>query len=70
MGKVSVLFIGLFTLFGFFFSESAIQTVDYSPIQKMIVSYKKDPRGPYESIKWFLPDGTIAPANQFSPKYG
>ena len=29
----------------------------------MVRQFKDDPRGPYASIRWFCPDGTVLPAS-------
>ena len=32
-------------------------------LAKMIQTYKQDPRGPFQGIRWFCPDGSVRPAN-------
>ncbi|HEX9972702.1 MAG TPA: phosphoenolpyruvate synthase, partial [bacterium] len=46
------------------------QSVDQSEIQKLIQSFKKDFRGPYQAIRWFCPDGTILLPQQRCPQPG
>ncbi|RMD85577.1 MAG: phosphoenolpyruvate synthase, partial [Calditrichaeota bacterium] len=41
-----------------------------SAIKKMVEAFKKDPRGPYQGIRWFCPDGTILPPKQRCPRPG
>lgn len=33
-------------------------------VRSLVLSFKKDERGPYQAIRWFCPDGTIRPATQ------
>ena len=40
------------------------QSIDETTLGRLIQSFKKDDRGPYQAIRWFCPDGTIIPANQ------
>ena len=37
-------------------------SIDYAEIQKQVQSFKADPRGPYQAIRWFYPDGSVYPA--------
>ena len=39
-------------------------------IKTMITNFKKDERGPYQSIRWFCPDGTIIPPKERCPQPG
>jgi hypothetical protein len=39
-------------------------------IASMVQALKKDPRGPYQAIKWFCPDGRVLPAAQRCPEPG
>ncbi len=39
-------------------------------IASMVQALKQDPRGPYQAIKWFCPDGRILPAGQRCPGPG
>lgn len=39
---------------------SAIQE-EAADVRALIETLKRDPRGPYQSIRWFCPDGTIRP---------
>ncbi len=39
-------------------------------LREMVVTYKEDPRGPYQAIKWFCPDGAIIPAKERCEKPG
>ncbi|MFC1714029.1 PEP/pyruvate-binding domain-containing protein [Candidatus Poribacteria bacterium] len=43
------------------------EPIDFPEIQKLVQSLKSDPRGPYQGIRWFYPDGTIFPARSPSP---
>ncbi len=40
------------------------QTQDATNIRALVTSYKTDPRGPFEAIRWFCPDGSILPPQQ------
>ena len=40
------------------------QSVDNTALSRLIQSFKKDGRGPYQAIRWFCPDGTVIPPNQ------
>ncbi|MCU0644191.1 MAG: PEP/pyruvate-binding domain-containing protein [bacterium] len=46
------------------------QPVAHSEIQKLIQSFKKDFRGPYQAIRWFCPDGSIVLPQQRCPQPG
>lgn len=35
-----------------------------SEITQLIAAFKKDPRGPYQAIRWFCADGRVLPANE------
>ncbi len=39
-------------------------------VAAMVKAFKEDPRGPYQAIRWFCPDGTTRPANQRCPEPG
>jgi len=41
--------------------------VDFPEIEKLVRSFKTDPRGPYQAIRWFYPDGTVSAAKPSSP---
>ncbi len=40
------------------------QQPDFSELKRLVQEFKKDPRGPYQAIRWFCPDGTILPAQE------
>ncbi len=46
------------------------QPVSNLEISKMIESFKKDPKGPYQQIMWFCPDGSMVPPKQRCPEPG
>lgn len=52
----------LATIFATGYSHA--QPLNGSRIKALIPAFKIDPRGPYQAIRWFCPDGTILPANQ------
>jgi hypothetical protein len=63
------LFVGL--LFLLIFSVSSYsQTPDASQIRELVLSFKKDLRGPYQAIRWFCPDGTVLPPQERCPEPG
>ncbi|MBN1783290.1 phosphoenolpyruvate synthase [bacterium] len=39
-------------------------------IVRLIQACKADPRGPFQAIRWFCPDGSVLPANQRCPEPG
>ena len=43
------------------------EAVEFSKLQNLIESFKKDPRGPYQGIRWFYPDGAVYPARSPAP---
>jgi hypothetical protein len=46
------------------------QPVSNLEISKMIESFKKDPKGPYQQIMWFCPDGSMVPPKERCPEPG
>ena len=46
------------------------QPLSTDRIGDLIQGFKKDPRGPYQSIQWFCKDGTVNPANKPCPHTG
>lgn len=42
----------------------AAQAMPPAEIAALITRFKTDPRGPYQAIRWFCPDGTILPPDQ------
>ena len=46
------------------------QPLDQNEIHKLVQSFKKDERGPYQAIRWFCPDGTVLPADRRCPQPG
>ncbi|MCB0663534.1 MAG: phosphoenolpyruvate synthase, partial [Saprospiraceae bacterium] len=51
------------------FSTDA-QTADPAEIRDMIVTFKKDIRGPYKDIRWYCEDGTVIPPKEKCPEPG
>lgn len=39
-------------------------------ISRLIQTFRNDPRGPYQAIRWFCPDGTVLPPDQRCPMPG
>ncbi len=39
-------------------------------IKGLVAAFKKDPRGPYQAIRWFCKDGSVLPAKQRCPQPG
>ncbi|MDW7680380.1 MAG: hypothetical protein SCK70_07425 [bacterium] len=52
------------------FSHCYAQSLDYNELKKLVQSFKTDPRGPFQAIRWFCPDGSILPPNQRCPQPG
>lgn len=52
-----------------FWQSPALALTD-PEIASMVQALKKDPRGPYQAIKWFCPDGRVLPAAQRCPVPG
>lgn len=53
-------FVAILLLVNFLMITASIsQPLGELEIQKLIQAFKKDPRGPYQAIRWFCPDGTI-----------
>lgn len=46
------------------------QTIDNNSIREKINVFKKDPKGPYQQIMWFCPDGGKVPPQQRCPEPG
>ncbi|PKQ63463.1 phosphoenolpyruvate synthase [Labilibaculum filiforme] len=46
------------------------QPVSNLEISKMIESFKKDPKGPYQQIMWFCPDGSMVAPKMRCPEPG
>lgn len=40
------------------------QQPDFGELRQLLQEFKKDPRGPYQAIRWFCPDGTVIPAQE------
>lgn len=40
------------------------QKIENSIIKEQVIAFKKDPKGPYQQIMWFCPDGTKVPPKQ------
>src|SRR5258707_471599 len=64
---------GVFVVFGF---SAASQTAPQPPLpdaahlRRVIETYKKDPLGPYQTLRWFCPDGSILLPQQRCPTPG
>jgi hypothetical protein len=57
--------LGALLLLVFISATSAqAQTPDFEELKRLVQEFKKDPRGPYQAIRWFCPDGTILPAQE------
>lgn len=50
-------------VFPAFLPAQALQP-DFSELKRLVQEYKKDPRGPYQAIRWFCPDGSVIPAQE------
>lgn len=46
------------------------QTSNTNDLKQLVQDCKKDQRGPYQSIRWFCPDGTILPPQERCPQPG
>ncbi len=44
--------------------------LDAQAVRDMIAAFKTDPRGPYQAIRWFCPDGSVIPADRRCAKPG
>ncbi len=42
----------------------AQQQPDFAELKNLVQAFKKDPRGPYQAIRWFCPDGSIIPGRE------
>src|SRR5258708_11350972 len=49
-------------------ADSPIQ--DAADLRGMVEAYKKDPLGPYQTLRWFCPDGSILLPQQRCPTPG
>jgi hypothetical protein len=55
--------VGIVLGVGLFLATSAMtQPLPPSDLRQHVQSFKKDPRGPYQSVNWFCPDGSVRPA--------
>jgi len=61
-GKATWLQIGAFLILGFSIGFS--QAPQTANIKTLIESFKRDERGPYQSIRWFCLDGRVLPPDQ------
>jgi len=52
------------------FSYCYAQSPYYNELKKLVQSFKTDPRGPFQAIRWFCPDGSILPPTQRCPQPG
>ena len=46
------------------------QSLPATDLRNLVQSFKNDARGPYQSIHWFCPDGTVRPAQDRCPQPG
>lgn len=54
----------------FFFFDGRAQKPSNEEIRRMVSSFKKDPRGPYQDIRWFCADGTTVGQQEKCPEPG
>lgn len=47
--------------------QQAPKPVPADTIKAMVARFKADPRGPYQGIRWFCPDGSVRPAHDRCP---
>ncbi len=40
------------------------QELDYTELRQLVQAFKQDPRGPFQAIRWFCPDGTVLPPKE------
>ena len=50
--------------------QVASQPLPATELRGLVEAFKTDPRGPYQGIRWFCPDGTVLPANTRCPEPG
>lgn len=67
MRKISLLILSI--LFAFTGSIYG-QKIENTTIKEQIKAFKKDPKGPYQQIMWFCPDGSKVPPKQRCPEKG
>ncbi|WP_372774927.1 PEP/pyruvate-binding domain-containing protein [Mangrovibacterium sp.] len=62
----------IISVFLFFASGISVfaQPVSNEVIQKLVESFKKDPKGPYQQILWFCPDGSTVLPKERCPQPG
>ncbi|MFC1568769.1 PEP/pyruvate-binding domain-containing protein [bacterium] len=46
------------------FNLCKAQLLTHQEITDMVRFFQEDPRGPFQAIRWFCPDGSVIPANQ------
>ncbi|MFA9389910.1 MAG: PEP/pyruvate-binding domain-containing protein [Prolixibacteraceae bacterium] len=61
--------LALFVLLMFFWTLGA-QPIDNKIIKDQIATFKKEPKGPYQQIMWYCPDGSKVPPKQRCPEKG
>lgn len=64
------LLVFLFFIILFSFDIVYAQKIDNETIQNKIKVFKGDPKGPYQQIMWFCPDGSKVPPKQRCPEKG
>ena len=51
-------------------SQGLSQQPSDKKLRDLVEAFKKDPRGPFQAIRWFCPDGTVLPPNERCPQPG
>lgn len=59
--RTFTLITGFLLLFGFVLKA---QKIEIGEIKNSIAEFKKDPKGPYQQLMWFCPDGSRVPPKQ------
>ena len=73
MMKMRYFFSGIALCLALFFTSAGTpfcQTLSNNKVASLIKEFKKDPRGPYQAIRWFCPDGSVNPADRPCPQPG
>lgn len=69
--RISAIWIWMFLLSLFFpLSRGLAENRTLDSVQELVAAFKEDPRGPYQAIKWFCPDGSVLPAKERCEKPG
>ena len=56
MRKAEIVFLSLLLTFA-----GLSPAEELSALRKDIQAFKSDPRGPYQAVRWFCPDGSVIP---------